>query len=215
MREKHQKAFPLIFDKCITVIPSTKPMQERESGQRDDNMGRDTPSRILDDERRAFAAQSMEWWNDAALPKAAWDIPTKLLEVGVGIWFDTDGILNLDKDGELRLSIFSALAQDESAKKSEAVRFGQQEAIKRGTVFGFDNMFGFRKRDGKLEIDESEAPAIRKLFELYATDQYSMKQIEKILYNDGFRNHNGNKTVPRDDGTYHQKSELQRIFLLQ
>lgn len=117
----------------------------------------------------------------------------KLLEVGVGIWFDTDGILNLDKDGELRLSIFSALAQDESAKKSEAVRFGQQEAIKRGTVFGFDNMFGFRKRDGKLEIDESEAPAIRKLFELYATDQYSMKQIEKILYNDGFRNHNGNK----------------------
>ena len=117
----------------------------------------------------------------------------KLLEVGVGIWFDMDGILNLDKDGELRLSIFSALAQDESAKKSEAVRFGQQEAIKRGTVFGFDNMFGFRKRDGKLEIDESEAPAIRKLFELYATDQYSMKQIEKILYDDGFRNHKGNK----------------------
>ena len=39
MREKHQKAFPLIFDKCITVIPSTKPMQERESGQRGDDMG--------------------------------------------------------------------------------------------------------------------------------------------------------------------------------
>ena len=50
MQEKHQKAFPLIFDKCITVIPSTKPMQERESGQRDDGMGRDTPSRILDEE---------------------------------------------------------------------------------------------------------------------------------------------------------------------
>ena len=82
----------------------------------------------------------------------------KLLEVGAGIWFDTDGILNLDKDGELRLSIFSALAQDESAKKSKAVRFGQQEAIKRGTVFGIDNMFGFRKRDGKLEIDENESP---------------------------------------------------------
>ena len=54
-------------------------------------------------------------------------------------------------------------------------------------------MFGFRKRDGKLEIDESEASTIRKLFELYATDQYSMKQIEKILYDDGFRNHKGNK----------------------
>ena len=117
----------------------------------------------------------------------------KLLEVGVGIWFDTDGILNLDKDGELRLSIFSALAQDESAKKSESVKFGLHEAIKKGTVFGFDNMFGYRKKDGKLMIDEKEAPAIRKLFELYATDQYSMKQIEQILYNDGIRNHNGNK----------------------
>lgn len=77
MQEKHQKAFPMIFDKCITVIPSTKPMQERESGQRDDDMGRDTPSRILDNERSAFAARSMARWNDAALPKAAWDIPTK------------------------------------------------------------------------------------------------------------------------------------------
>ena len=66
MREKHQKAFPLIFDKCITVIPSTKPMQERESGQRDDNMGRDIPSRILDDERSTFAAQSMARWNGTA-----------------------------------------------------------------------------------------------------------------------------------------------------
>ena len=27
--------------------------------------------------RRAFAAQSMARWNDAALPKAAWDIHTK------------------------------------------------------------------------------------------------------------------------------------------
>ncbi len=117
----------------------------------------------------------------------------KLLEVGVGIWFDTDGILNLDKDGELRLSIFSALAQDESAKKSESVKFGLHEAIKKGTVFGFDNMFGYRKKNGKLVIDETEAPAIRKLFELYATDKYSMHQIEKVLYEDGFRNHNGNK----------------------
>ena len=90
----------------------------------------------------------------------------KLLEVGVGIWFDTDGILNLDKVGEPRLSIFSTFAQDESAKKSESVKFGLHEATQKGTVFGFDNMFGYRKKDGKLMIDEKEAPVIRKLFEL-------------------------------------------------
>lgn len=58
---------------------------------------------------------------------------------------------------------------------------------------GLTTCLVFGKKDGKLEIDEKEAPAIRKLFELYATDQYSMKQIEKILYDDGFRNQNGNK----------------------
>ena len=61
------------------------------------------------------------------------------------------------------------------------MKFGLHEATQKGTVFGFDNMFGYRKKDGKLMIDEKEAPVIRKFFELYATDQYSMKQIEQIL----------------------------------
>ena len=54
---------------------------------------------------------------------------------GVGVWFHSDGILTFEADGELRLSIMSAFAQGESEKKSEAVRFGLQESIKRGTVF--------------------------------------------------------------------------------
>lgn len=112
---------------------------------------------------------------------------------GVGVWFHSDGILTFEADGELRLSIMSAFAQGESEKKSEAVRFGLQESIKRGTVFGFDNMFGYRLHGGKLEIDEAEVPMIQKIFELYATDRYSMNQIEKILYDDGYRNHNGNR----------------------
>ena len=34
---------------------------------------------------------------------------------------------------------------------------------------------------------------VRELFELYATDNYSMKQIENVLWEQGYRNHNGNK----------------------
>ena len=34
---------------------------------------------------------------------------------------------------------------------------------------------------------------VRELFELYATGEYSMKQIEKIFWDKGYRNHNGNK----------------------
>ncbi|MBQ7886500.1 MAG: recombinase family protein [Clostridia bacterium] len=43
---------------------------------------------------------------------------------GVGVWFLTDNILTFDSDSELRLSIMSMIAQEESVKKSEAVRAG-------------------------------------------------------------------------------------------
>lgn len=112
---------------------------------------------------------------------------------GVGVWFLTDNILTFDSDSELRLSIMSTIAQEESVKKSEAVRAGLQQAIKRGTVFGFDNMWGYRKKDGKLVIDEEEAPVVRTIFEMYATDRYSMNQIEQVLFERGYRNRRGNR----------------------
>ena len=46
---------------------------------------------------------------------------------------------------------------------------------------------------GKLVIDEDEAAMVRELFELYATDDYSMKQIEDLFWEKGYRNHNGKK----------------------
>jgi len=117
----------------------------------------------------------------------------ELKKSGVGIWFFEDGILSLDNDGEMRLTMMAAFAQSESERKSVNVRFGQQMAIKRGTVFGFDNMFGYHLVKGKLIVDEKEAPMVRTLFEMYATDKYSMNQIEEYLYELGYRNHKGNK----------------------
>ena len=34
---------------------------------------------------------------------------------------------------------------------------------------------------------------VRELFELYATGEYSMKQIETLFWEKGYRNHNGKK----------------------
>ncbi len=117
----------------------------------------------------------------------------ELLKNGVGVFFQNDNINTLDEDSELRLSIMSSIAQDELRKLSSRIKFGHQQAIKNHVVLGNSRIFGYDKKDKKLVINEEEAKMVRELFELYATDQYSMKQIEDIFWNRGYRNRNGNK----------------------
>ena len=117
----------------------------------------------------------------------------QLLIYGVGVFFQNDNINTLDEDAELRLTIMSSIAQDELRKLSSRVKFGHQQAIKSSVVLGNSRIFGYRKEDKRLIIDESQAPMVRDLFRLYATGQYSMKQLEVLFYNQGYRNYNGNK----------------------
>ncbi len=117
----------------------------------------------------------------------------QLLSCGVGVFFQNDNINTLDEDSELRLSIMSSIAQDELRKLSSRVKFGHQQAIKDKVVLGNSRIFGYVKDGGKLVIDESQAEMVRELFQLYATGQYSMKQIETVFWQKGYRNHNGNK----------------------
>ena len=117
----------------------------------------------------------------------------QLLSSGVGVFFQNDNINTLDEDAELRLSIMSSIAQDELRKLSSRVKFGHQQAIKQSVVLGNSRIFGYTKDDGRLVIDESQAPMVRELFTLYATGAYSMKQIENLFWEKGYRNLNGKK----------------------
>lgn len=117
----------------------------------------------------------------------------ELLNFGVGVFFQNDNINTLDEDAELRLTIMSSIAQDELRKLSSRVKFGHQQAIKSNVVLGNSRIFGYTKEDKRLVIDESQAPMVRDLFRLYATGEYSMKQLETLFYEQGYRNYNGNK----------------------
>ena len=48
----------------------------------------------------------------------------KLSALGIGVIFMNDGIDTRDKDGELRLTIMASIAQEESRKVSERVKWG-------------------------------------------------------------------------------------------
>ena len=117
----------------------------------------------------------------------------ELLGLGVGVFFQNDNINTLDEDAELRLTIMSSIAQDELRKLSSRIKFGHQQAIKSNVVLGNSRIFGYKKEDKRLIVDETQAPMVRDLFRLYATGEYSMKQLEKLFYDQGYRNYNGNK----------------------
>lgn len=108
---------------------------------------------------------------------------TRLLkEYNVEIYFVSDNIWSMDTDGELRLTIFSALAQDESRKVSERVYHGQMICRKNGVIFGSGNILGYDLVKGATSVEnnyvinEEQAETVRRIFELYLQGE-GMKQI--------------------------------------
>lgn len=116
-----------------------------------------------------------------------------LLECGVGIYFESNNINTFDQSSEFVLSLMSSIAQNELRVLSERVKFGHAQAIEKGVVLGNSRIFGYDKLKKRLVINPDEAPMVVELYELYATGDYSMKQIENIFWDKGYRNRNGNK----------------------
>lgn len=68
------------------------------------------------------------------------------------------------------------------------------EGLSAATTKNRENFHRMVEDGGRLAIDEGEVPMVRELFELYASGEYSMKQIETLFWDKGYRNHNGKKS---------------------
>ena len=88
----------------------------------------------------------------------------KLKTLEIGVFFLLDNIFTLDGDGELRLALMATLAQEESRKTSERVKFGHKRAMKDGKVYGANRVLGYDIIDAKLIINDKEAEIVRKIF---------------------------------------------------
>ena len=117
----------------------------------------------------------------------------ELLTKGVAVYFREDNINTLDTDSELRLTIMASLAQEESRRISNRIKVGHSMAIKKGRVLGNSRLYGYKLQGAKLSIIEEEAKMVRKIFELYASGEYSTNRIENILYEQGYRNRKGKR----------------------
>lgn len=108
-----------------------------------------------------------------------------LKKIGVGVYFLNDNINTLDPDAELRLSIFSTLAQEESRRISENVKFGHKQAMKNGIVFGNNRVLGYDIINKKLVINQQEAEIVKKIFNWFINDNESLHGIVRKLNEQG------------------------------
>lgn len=110
----------------------------------------------------------------------------RLKEAGVGVIFTIDNIDTRDRDGELRLTIMASLAQEESRKTSERVKWGQQRRMEQGVVFGRD-MLGYTVKDGILSINQKEVPVVKAIFHKYTNEGKGTHVIARELIEEGLR----------------------------
>ena len=105
--------------------------------------------------------------------------------------FLNDNINTMDADGELRLTIMSSIAQNESRMTSDRVKWGQKRCMERGVVFG-GSLLGYDVVGGKMRINPEGAKTVRTIFHKYLNERKGSGVIAKELREEGSLSSRGN-----------------------
>lgn len=108
----------------------------------------------------------------------------RLKEFGIGVIFLNDNINTMDADAELRLTILASIAQEESRKTSERVKWGQKRSMEQGVVFGRD-LLGYDLKDGKLYVNEKGAQIVKLIFHKFVQEGKGTHVIARELNESG------------------------------
>jgi len=108
-------------------------------------------------------------------------VTRQLKEKGVGVLFLNDNIDTRDNDGEFRLTIMASVAQEESRKISERTRWGQQQAMRRGVVFGNNSLYGYTVKHGRLSVQPEQAEVVRQVYRKFLAERKGAHTIAREL----------------------------------
>lgn len=111
-------------------------------------------------------------------------VTRQLLSANVGVIFTNDNIDTRATDGELRLTIMASLAQEESRKTSDRVKWGQTRMMENGFVFGRNNMLGYNIANGVMTIDENTKDIVIRIFNEYVYEDKGTNEIANDLIRD-------------------------------
>lgn len=111
----------------------------------------------------------------------------KLKSLNINTIFITANMESMG-DSEFVLTIFGALAQEESANTSKRVKFGKKENARRGKVpnivYGYDKVIGDYFN---LKINEAESKVVHQIFDWYTKEGYGAAKISIMLNERGLK----------------------------
>lgn len=137
-----------------------------------------------------------------------------LKDMDVEVFFYNDNIWSCESDGELRLTIMSAMSQEESKHISDRVSAGQQISREKGVLYGNGNILGYRLVKGQssventYEIIEDEAETIRMIYEMYLSGMgvkaitSRLVELNRKMSNGGYKWHASYVSRLLDNKTY-------------
>lgn len=111
----------------------------------------------------------------------------KLKSLGIETQFLTANMTSMG-NSEFVLTIFGALAQEESANTSKRVKFGKKMNAEKGRVPNI--VYGYDKTIGdyfNLEINKSEAEVIKQIYKWYLQEGYGAAKIANRLNERGLK----------------------------
>ena len=115
-------------------------------------------------------------------------------DFGVNLICVEDGIDSSKDAGKLMISVLSAVAEIERENIRVQTMEGRIQKAREGKWNGGFAPYGYKLVDGKLEINEEEAVAIRKIFDLYVNTPMGSTGIARHLESYGI------KKIPRQNG---------------
>lgn len=111
----------------------------------------------------------------------------KLKSLGIETLFLTANMTSMG-DSEFILTIFGALAQEESANTSKRVKFGKRINAEKGRVPNI--VYGYDKIKGDyfaLSINKTEADVIRQMYRWYIDEGHGASRIANMLNEQGYK----------------------------
>ena len=121
-----------------------------------------------------------------------------LLAYDVGVLIEDINLNTMEQDAEFRLSVMAIVAQEESRKTSERVKFGYRQTMKQGKRHGAAPPIGylFREDNNGYRIDESRRGAVEYVFTEYAKGEKGMRTLSRDLAAMGFFGNTGKPYHP-------------------